>query len=37
MMVLYHLTWLFAHSDKVSGFRPVPDGLVRPQGITLKE
>ena len=37
MMVLYHQTWLFAHSDKVSGFRPVPDGLVRPQGITLKE
>lgn len=37
MMVLYHQTWLFAHSDKVSGFRPVPDGLIRPQGLNLKE
>ena len=37
MMVLYHQTWLFAHSDKVIGFRPVPDGLIRPQGIALKE
>jgi peptide/nickel transport system substrate-binding protein len=37
MMVLYHQIWLFAQSDKVSGFRPMPDGLIRPQGITLKE
>lgn len=37
MMVLYHQTWLFAHSDKVTGFHPVPDGLIRPQGIALKE
>ena len=37
MMVLYHQTWLFAQSDKVSGFRLLPDGLIRPQGISVKE
>ena len=37
MMVLYHQNWLFAHSDKLSGFVPVPDGLIRPQGIQIKE
>lgn len=35
MMVLYHQTWLFAASTKLSGFTPVPDGLIRPQGIKL--
>ena len=35
MMVLFHQTWLFAASTKVSGFTPVPDGLIRPQGIKL--
>jgi peptide/nickel transport system substrate-binding protein len=34
-MVLYHQNWLFATSDKVSGFTPVPDGLIRPQGMKL--
>ena len=37
MLVLYHQNWLFAHSDKLSGFVPVPDGLIRPQNIQLKE
>ena len=37
MMVLYHQNWLFAHSDKLSGFVPVADGLIRPQGIQIKE
>jgi len=32
----YHRTWLWAYNNKVSGFKPVPDGLVRPQGLTLK-
>jgi len=32
----YHRTWLWAYNNKLSGFKPVPDGLVRPQGLTLK-
>lgn len=35
MMILFHQTWLFAASTKVTGFTPVPDGLIRPQGIKL--
>ncbi len=34
-LVLYHAKWLWAMSDKVSGFTPTPDGLIRPQGMTL--
>jgi peptide/nickel transport system substrate-binding protein len=34
-IVLYHAKWLWALSDKVSGFTPTPDGLIRPQGITI--
>ncbi|MGH7156425.1 MAG: ABC transporter substrate-binding protein, partial [Acetobacteraceae bacterium] len=34
-IVLYHYRWLWALSDKVSGFVPTPDGLIRPQGITV--
>ncbi len=32
----YHRTWLWAYNDKVGGFKPYPDGLVRPQGLTMK-
>lgn len=35
MLNLYNLTWLFALSSKVSGFVPVPDGLIRFQGMKL--
>jgi peptide/nickel transport system substrate-binding protein len=35
MLTLYNLTWLFAHSTRVSGFVPVPDGLIRFQGMKL--
>ena len=35
MLNLYNLTWLFAHSARVSGFVPVPDGLIRFQGMKL--
>ena len=35
LMVLYHQNWLFAHSDKLTGFVPIPDGLIRPHGIKL--
>ncbi len=34
-IVLYHAKWLWALSDKVSGFTPTPDGLIRPQGIAI--
>jgi peptide/nickel transport system substrate-binding protein len=34
--VLYHFTWLWGVSDRVTGFTPRPDGLVRPVGIDLK-
>jgi peptide/nickel transport system substrate-binding protein len=34
-IVLYHAKWLWALSDKVSGFSPTPDGLIRPQGMML--
>ncbi len=34
-IILYHAKWLWALSDKVSGFTPTPDGMIRPQGITI--
>jgi peptide/nickel transport system substrate-binding protein len=34
-LVLYHVKWLWAVSDKLSGFTPTPDGMIRPQGIRL--
>jgi peptide/nickel transport system substrate-binding protein len=34
--VLYHFTWLWGVSDRVTGFTPRPDGLVRAVGIDLK-
>ena len=34
-IVLYHAKWLWALSDKVSGFTPTPDGLIRPQGMAI--
>ena len=33
---LYHFTWLWGLSNKVSGFVPRPDGLIRPIGLTLQ-
>jgi peptide/nickel transport system substrate-binding protein len=34
-LVLYHAKWLWALSDKVTGFVPTPDGMIRPQGIAV--
>ena len=34
-IVLYHAKWLWALSDRVTGFVPEPDGLIRPQGIRI--
>ena len=35
-MVLYHFTWLWGLSDRVAGFTPRPDGLVRMVGVSLR-
>ncbi len=35
-IVMYHQTWLFGTTEHLSGFTPVPDGLIRPQGIQLR-
>ncbi len=34
-IVLYHYRWLWGMSDKVRGFVPNPDGLIRPQGMEV--
>ena len=33
---LYHFTWFWGLSEKVSGFVPRPDGLMRPVGLSLR-
>ena len=35
-MVLYHFTWFWGLSDKVEGFRPRPDGVMRMVGVSLR-
>jgi peptide/nickel transport system substrate-binding protein len=35
IVYLFHRQWLWAYSTKLSGFRPIPDGLVRVQGLKL--
>jgi peptide/nickel transport system substrate-binding protein len=34
-IVLYHVKWLWGLSDKVSGFVPTPDGLIRLRGVAV--
>jgi peptide/nickel transport system substrate-binding protein len=36
MLFLFHMTWLYAVSRHLVGFTPVPDGLIRPQGLLLQ-
>jgi peptide/nickel transport system substrate-binding protein len=36
LVFLFHMTWLYALQKNVTGFNPVPDGLIRPQGLTLQ-
>jgi peptide/nickel transport system substrate-binding protein len=36
VMYLYHRTLLFAHSNRLDGFRVYPDGLIRVTGLRLK-
>ena len=35
IVYLYHRHWLWAYTTKLSGFRPIPDGLVRVQGLKM--
>jgi peptide/nickel transport system substrate-binding protein len=34
---LYHNNWLYAASPQLAGFSVYPDGLIRPQGLRLKQ
>jgi peptide/nickel transport system substrate-binding protein len=36
ILYLYHAQILVAHSDRLEGYRPMPDGLVRVVGLKLK-
>lgn len=35
--VLFHFTWLWGLNQRVLGARPMPDGILRPAGLKLKE
>jgi len=35
-MVLYHIKWIYGTTAKLEGFTPALDGLIRPQGMSLK-
>ena len=35
IVYLYHRHWLWAHNARLSGFRTVPDGMVRVQGMKM--
>ena len=37
IIYLYHQTWLWALSNKVAGYTPYPDGMIRLQGVSLTE
>ena len=36
IIYLYHPEWLWAFTNKLTGFVPLPDGLIRPQGLRLE-
>lgn len=35
LLGLYHYTWIWGMSRNLQGFKPHPDGLIRPQGLRL--
>jgi peptide/nickel transport system substrate-binding protein len=35
IVYLYHRQWLWAHTNRLQGFSPVPDGMVRLQNLKL--
>jgi peptide/nickel transport system substrate-binding protein len=36
IIYLFHRKWIYAYAPKLRGFTPVPDGLVRVNGLTLQ-
>jgi peptide/nickel transport system substrate-binding protein len=36
VLYIFHRQWIYAFNDRLKGFTPYPDGLVRPQGLELK-
>jgi peptide/nickel transport system substrate-binding protein len=36
IMYLYHQKWLFAHSAKLAGFKPLPDAMIRLEDVRLQ-
>lgn len=36
IIYLYHVTWIWALSDKLEGFTPYPDGMIRLQNVKFK-
>ena len=37
IVYLYHPVWIWAMSDAVEGFVPYPDGMIRLEGVSMKE
>jgi len=35
-LYIYHRQWIYGFTTKLSGFTPLPDGLIRPQGLMLR-
>lgn len=35
IVYLFHRNWLWAHNKKLTGLKPIPDGLVRVQGLKM--
>ncbi len=36
IIYLFHQKWIYAFNTKLAGFEPYPDGLIRPQGLTMQ-
>jgi peptide/nickel transport system substrate-binding protein len=36
IIYLYHRKWIYAFTSRLKGFEPMPDGLIRPQGLALQ-
>lgn len=37
IIYLWHQVWIWALDDKISGFTPYPDGMIRLEGVTVTE
>ncbi|KGB82675.1 ABC transporter substrate-binding protein [Rhodovulum sp. NI22] len=37
ILYLYHVTWIWALDDKIAGFVPYPDGMIRLEGVSFTE